>query len=48
MVLLPRALQQRLIGGVLDEGMLEQVGRLWRYPSLVEQFGLDQPDQALL
>ena len=48
MVLLARALQQRLIGRLLDEGMLEQVGRLRWYPALVEQFGVDQPGQGLL
>ena len=32
MVLLPRAPQQRLIGRVLDQGMLEAVGRLRRQP----------------
>jgi hypothetical protein len=35
MVLLARAAQQRLIGCVLDQGMLEDVHRLWRQPPLV-------------
>jgi hypothetical protein len=28
--LLASAFQQRLIGGVLNQGMLEEIGRLWR------------------
>jgi hypothetical protein len=48
MVLLARALQQALVGGLLDEGMLEQVGRLRRDATLVEQFGFDEPCQSLL
>jgi hypothetical protein len=36
MILLPGALQQRLIRSLLDEGMFEDVPRLWRPPPLVE------------
>ena len=47
-VLLPRAPEQRLIGRVLDEGMLERVGGLRRQAPLVEQLGLHQLRQAPL
>jgi hypothetical protein len=39
MVLLTRALEQRLISGVLNQGMLKDVHRLRRQPSLVEHLG---------
>jgi hypothetical protein len=39
-VLLPCALEQRLIGCVLDEGMLKDIGGLGRHTPLVEQFSL--------
>jgi hypothetical protein len=48
MVLLPRALQERLIGGVLDQGMFEEIRRLGRHPPLVEEFGLDQLPERVL
>jgi hypothetical protein len=38
--MLPRALQERLIGGVLDERMLEDIPTLRRQTALVDQFGL--------
>jgi hypothetical protein len=41
-VLLPRALEQRLIGRLLDEGMLEQIGSLRQRAALVEHLGLHQ------
>ena len=41
-ILLPRAAQQRLIGGILHQGMLKEVGRLGEDAALVEQLGLDQ------
>src|SRR5262249_33452314 len=37
MVLLPGSLQQRLIGRVLNQGMLEEIRRLWRPPLLVQE-----------
>ena len=40
MVLLSRALQERLIGGILDEGMLEDVPAARRQTALVDQFGI--------
>src|SRR2546427_9169219 len=40
-VLLPRALEQRLIGRVLDESMLKDLSGLGWHAPLVEQFGLD-------
>ena len=48
MVLLPYALQERLIGGILDEGVLEDVAAARRQPSLVDQFSLHQLGQPLL
>ena len=42
MVLLAGAPQQRLIGGVLDQGMLEAIGRLRRQPPLVQELRLHQ------
>ena len=47
-ILLPRALEQRLIGRLLDEGMLEQIRGLWWHTALVEQLGLHQARQGLL
>jgi hypothetical protein len=46
MILLPRIPQQRLIGHVLDEGMLEGVGGLWRQSLLVQELCLHQLLQA--
>src|SRR5262245_22389202 len=40
MVLLPCALEERLIGGLLDQGMLEEVSRLRWQPLLVEELCL--------
>ena len=40
-ILLAFALEQRLIGRVLNQRMLEEVGCLRREPALIEQFGLD-------
>jgi hypothetical protein len=42
MVLLPRAREQRLIGNVLNEGMLEAVRGLGGHTPLIEQFRLHQ------
>ena len=47
-VLLARALQERLVGRVLDQGVLEAVRRLGRCPLLVEEFGRDQLRKALM
>jgi len=38
MVLLPGAPQQRLIGRVLNQGVLKEIRRLWWQPSLVQKF----------
>ncbi len=40
-ILLPLALQERLIGRVLNEGMLEEVACLWPKPALIEQLGFN-------
>ena len=48
MVLLAGAAEQRLIGGILHQGMLKEVGRLGWPPSLIEQFSLDQLRQTVL
>jgi hypothetical protein len=48
MVLLPCAPQQRLIGGLLDEGMLEDILALRRQPPLVDQLSVHQLGQPLL
>ena len=42
MVLLARAAQQRLIGSLLDQRMLEEVRRLRRQPLLVQELCLHQ------
>ena len=47
-VLLPRTPEQRLIGRLLDQGMLEHIRGLWWHTALVEQFGLHQARQGLL
>jgi len=47
-IVLPRALEQRLIRRVLDERMLERVGRLGWQTSLVHQFGVHQSTQLTL
>jgi hypothetical protein len=47
-ILLPCAPQQRLIGRILYQGMLKEVGRLGEYAALVEQFGLDKLCQPVL
>ena len=41
MILLSGALEQRLIGRILNQGMFEEVARLWRQPALIEQLRLD-------
>jgi hypothetical protein len=41
-ILLASAPQQRLIRGVLDQGMLEEVCRLRRHPPLVQELCLHQ------
>ena len=48
MQLLARALEQGLIGRLLDERMLKHIPRLGRQPALIHQFGLDQLFEALL
>src|SRR6266446_5203964 len=40
-ILLPRAPEQRLIGCILNEGMLKDIGGLGWYAPLVEQFSFD-------
>ena len=45
-VLLPGAPQQRLIGRILHQGMLERIGGLRRHAPLVEHLGLHQLPQA--
>jgi hypothetical protein len=40
MVLLSRILQKRLIGGILDEGVLKDVPAARRQTALVDQFGI--------
>ncbi|WP_410969709.1 hypothetical protein, partial [Salmonella sp. SAL4450] len=47
-ILLARTLQQRLVRGILNQRMLEDVGCLGWYAPLVEQFGLDQLRQAMV
>ena len=37
MVLLPRALEQGLIGRILDKSVFEEVRRLWRQSPLVQE-----------
>ena len=46
MILLPRAPQQRLIGRILHQGMLERIGGVRRHAPLVEHLGLHQLHQA--
>ena len=48
MVLLPRTPEQRLIGGLLNEDMLEGVGLLGRHSPLVEEFGSHELRQCML
>jgi hypothetical protein len=48
MVLLPRALEQRLIRRILDQGVLKTVGRLWRQPLLIQELRRHQLVQPLL
>jgi hypothetical protein len=45
-VVLSGALEERLIRRLLDEGMLERIHGLRRYPSLVEHFSLHQLPEA--
>ena len=46
-ILQARAPEQRLVGGVLDQRMLEDVARTRRPAALIEQFGLDQAAEPL-
>ena len=39
--------EQALVGGVADQGMLEQVGRVGRRAAAEDQFGLHQPVQRV-
>jgi hypothetical protein len=48
MGLLPRALQERLIGGLLDEGVLEGVLVLREEPRLVEELGRREVCQPMM
>jgi hypothetical protein len=48
MVPLAGALEQRLVGGVLDQGVLEAVGRLGRQPLLIQELRRHQLVQPLL
>src|SRR5262245_65410696 len=48
MILLPGAFEQRLIGCILDESVLEHVGRLGRGTMLLEELGLDELMQFTL
>jgi len=41
------AREQRLIGRVLHQGVLERVDRLRRKTALIEQLRLDQPPEAV-
>ena len=47
-VLLPSAPEQRLVCGILHQGVLKEVGRLRGMAALVEQFGLHELRQAVL
>jgi hypothetical protein len=47
-ILLPCALEKRLICRILYQGMLKEVGRLGEETALVEQFGLDELCQSML
>jgi hypothetical protein len=42
MVLLAGAAQQRLIGRLLDQGVLEAIRRLRRQPLLIQEFRVDE------
>jgi hypothetical protein len=48
MVVLAGAPEQRLICGVLDQRVLEGVGRLRKMPALIEQLSLDKSAQFVL
>ena len=40
-IVLASALEQRLIGSILNQRMLEEIRRLRRQPTLIEQLHLD-------
>src|SRR5215472_17082956 len=42
------ALEQRLIGGIPDQRMLELIGGLWRYTPNVDQFRIGRAAQGSL
>ena len=48
MILLPCALEQRLIGCLLNQGVLEDDRCLGWHSPLVEQFGVDELRQSVL
>jgi hypothetical protein len=48
MILLSGTLEQRLVGRILDEGMLEEIGRVWQQATLVEYFRFEEPSQFTL
>jgi hypothetical protein len=48
MVLLARTFQERLIGRILDEGVLEDVPTAWRQTALVDQLSVYQLPHPLL
>ena len=47
-ILLAGALEQGLVCRILNQGMFEQIGRLGRDTTLIQQFRLDELAQALL
>ena len=47
-VLLAGSSQQRAVGSVLDQRVLEDVSGAWRAAALVEKLGLDQLPEAFL
>ena len=47
-ILLPCALEERLIRCVLDERVFEEVARLLSYSPLIENLGLHQFDEVTL
>jgi hypothetical protein len=42
MIELASALEQGMIGRILEEYVLKEVARLWRQPTLVEHFRFNQ------
>jgi hypothetical protein len=48
MKLLASAPQQTLVSSILNQSMLEDIGRLWRNASAEDEFGLSEPAQCVL